>query len=1095
MTRWNREAALLGIPDLPEEAFKHVGDGKIKPQGGGGGGGTQQSTQTSYTTNVPEYASGAFMDMIAKAQALAEAPYQAYGGERVAQFTPLQQQAFQGIGSQQAAPQLGTASNLAGIASLSALGAGAYQPGSFNPAMVQAPALQQFQIEGPKRASSSGATAGSASSRDISSTRINENIGDILAAQTGFNPNLQQFQMARPDSFLGRGTAEAYMSPYMQQVVDIQKREAARQSAIQGTQQQADAVQRGAFGGTRDAIMRAERERNLSQQMGDIQAAGSQAAFQQAQQQFNTEQQARQAAEQANLQARLGVQDLGTQTGLQAALANLSAEQQARVQTVANRLQAAGMNQDSALRAALSNQQSATQASIANAQARTQASIASAENATRTALANQQADLAAQQANLQALLQTQQLGSEGYMQSQLANQKAIADAQQGFEQSRQFGASLGLQGLETGLRGAQTLGELGQQQFGQEMDILGAQQQAGTLQQQLNQRILDQQYADFQAQRDYPYQQIGFISDVLRGTGSSTRSIYETPEMSPYQALTGLSALGYGASMKKGGEVKRYADGGITSILADQQLQQQTRQPQSPMMGMAAMQEMAQRNALRQAAPAGMPQEDPTKEALVAAMQTALSTGDQPTAERIQDVIEEREEQGIAALGQPEIEEGGIAGDVPAFAEGGPASPYQPRQRWEQALEDLQAPPEETSALGRALRRAFFYSSDVEKARAEGRLPPAPTPGSPKQTPKPAPAAGVVALGSGRGMIPGPTAEQLTEAHRKDPRMMAGLPAAAGESVNVNKTGPATGGAPAARGLMSYAQEFTKAMSDLGYDPARVTDEQNRMAEELATKRMAAAQQNLSDYDAFVAQQGKFDEAGEARAQAGLEALVGKDKDAKKMAIIQAGLSILGADPSRGAFAAIGQGALAGLSAFKGDMERIEEQRNKINDRLDRIAEIRRQENMARGKERLALKGQINGLEAQNVQDMMSIMEGDAKRKESYATTILDAAAKQREADRTRAERQAELAARMARVSEGSKTNPAQYRMILGQEIRELQAKKEKGFDWTDEDERMLTSLENERRKLAQSLAQGLGLEGGNATGRKTLEWGDIVTK
>ncbi len=29
--------ALLGIPDLPIRAFRHVGDRKIQPQGGGGG--------------------------------------------------------------------------------------------------------------------------------------------------------------------------------------------------------------------------------------------------------------------------------------------------------------------------------------------------------------------------------------------------------------------------------------------------------------------------------------------------------------------------------------------------------------------------------------------------------------------------------------------------------------------------------------------------------------------------------------------------------------------------------------------------------------------------------------------------------------------------------------------------------------------------------------------------------------------------------------------------------------------------------------------------------------------------------------------------
>jgi hypothetical protein len=78
----------------------------------------------------------------------------------------------------------------------------------------------------------------------------------------------------------------AYMSPYMQNVVDIGKREAARQSGIQGTQQQAQATSAGGLGGGRDAIMRAERERNLGTQMSDIQDKGMQSAYDQAAGQF-----------------------------------------------------------------------------------------------------------------------------------------------------------------------------------------------------------------------------------------------------------------------------------------------------------------------------------------------------------------------------------------------------------------------------------------------------------------------------------------------------------------------------------------------------------------------------------------------------------------------------------------------------------------------------------------------------------------------------------------------------------------------------------------------------------------------------------------
>ena len=121
-------------------------------------------------------------------------------------------------------------------------------------------------------------------------------------------------------SFTNAGTAGSYMSPYMQNVVDIQKREAERQSGIQGTQQQAQAAQAGAFGGGRDAIMRAERERNLGNQMNDIQSQGLQAAFTAAQNQYNTEQ--NKNVTNINTLANLGnTQQATTQAGLAAAKA------------------------------------------------------------------------------------------------------------------------------------------------------------------------------------------------------------------------------------------------------------------------------------------------------------------------------------------------------------------------------------------------------------------------------------------------------------------------------------------------------------------------------------------------------------------------------------------------------------------------------------------------------------------------------------------------------------------------------------------------------------------------------------------------------
>jgi hypothetical protein len=113
----------------------------------------------------------------------------------------------------------------------------------------------------------------------------------------------------------------------MQNVVDIQKREAGRQSAMQGTQQQAQAAQAGAFGGGRDAIMRAERERNLGQQMNDIQATGLQNAYQQAQQQFNMENQT--GLQAAGQLGALGQTQYGQQMGINQLQNQYGAQQQA----------------------------------------------------------------------------------------------------------------------------------------------------------------------------------------------------------------------------------------------------------------------------------------------------------------------------------------------------------------------------------------------------------------------------------------------------------------------------------------------------------------------------------------------------------------------------------------------------------------------------------------------------------------------------------------------------------------------------------------------------------------------------------------------
>lgn len=87
-----------------------------------------------------------------------------------------------------------------------------------------------------------------------------------------------------------------YMSPYMQQVVDIQQREARRAADVEQQQLAAQAVGAGGFGGSRQAILEAEQRRNLQTQLGDIQARGLAAAYEDAQARLAAQRQREMAA-------------------------------------------------------------------------------------------------------------------------------------------------------------------------------------------------------------------------------------------------------------------------------------------------------------------------------------------------------------------------------------------------------------------------------------------------------------------------------------------------------------------------------------------------------------------------------------------------------------------------------------------------------------------------------------------------------------------------------------------------------------------------------------------------------------------------------
>jgi len=215
--------------------------------GGGSGGGGGPTTSTTQTSNIPEYARPYVETMLGatQQQLFNTAP----GPDGTTQITSVKP--YQAFGAQVDGGQAG-------------LGPG--EMAAARSAYAQFDPLQNQAYQ-----TASGLETGTAMQAGMGGTAA----GTAQALGAG-----QQYARQATNPY----ATAAYMSPYMQNVVDVQQREARRMSDIAGTQQRGQATQAGAFGGSRQAIMEAERQRNLATQQGAIQAQGLQSAFDQARQ-------------------------------------------------------------------------------------------------------------------------------------------------------------------------------------------------------------------------------------------------------------------------------------------------------------------------------------------------------------------------------------------------------------------------------------------------------------------------------------------------------------------------------------------------------------------------------------------------------------------------------------------------------------------------------------------------------------------------------------------------------------------------------------------------------------------------------------------
>jgi len=166
---------------------------------------------------------------------------------------------------------------------------------------------------------------------------------------------------------------------------------------------------------------------------------------------------------------------------------------------------------------------------------------------------------------------------EAERQRNLAQQQADIygkGTQTAFEQARQaqqYGADLNLKGLGMGMEGGKALADIGNQQYGQQMGLLGKQLEVGNTQQQYEQNRLNQVIQDYATSQQYPFMQLGILSNMIRGQpmqAVTTQSYQAQPSylQQGIGALGALNALQGTKSSKEGGVIKM-AGGGIASGL------------------------------------------------------------------------------------------------------------------------------------------------------------------------------------------------------------------------------------------------------------------------------------------------------------------------------------------------------------------------------------------------------------------------------------------------------------------------------------------------------------------------------------------------
>jgi hypothetical protein len=596
------------------------------------------------------------------------------------------------------------------------------------------------------------------------------------------------------------------------------------------------------------------------------------------------------------------------------------------------------------------------------------------------------------------------------------------------------------QGITGGLSAAGQLAGLGQQQFGQEMDITKGLGTAGDVQRQREQALLDVGYQDYLTAQKYPYEQLAFQQGLVSGVPYSTTqrvsgqevtrpgktvsqqvATREQPNAASQLAGAGLTAYGMSQGAAKGGEVKRYAVGGIASLnqpemasavqgMNDQQVGNTAAMPGLP--GLTAGGEMERRRDLRMAAegqqvPASMTKitsvlsqmsdaelqqyaklnkNDPYTMALVVSEANRRKEGGMPTQEQPK-VVDQQiasmalpEDQGIAQLpvGNMEFADGGIVafqsrGSVPEPEDPLERQRAEDRQKIQDAYESGLISAEEFSravsdiltlplrgvagaldtAVVRPLRAAgadIGYLSPY--VTPEGASPESMTPFSDQMRSR-APAA-VQDAGISSLIQPSAARDQKI-LQRQDPSSggVAQAIAAQGAGPAPAPTGAGgaggSGGAGGYSGILRLIEQSNKARTDAEKEAVGIEDA--AMAKERTAQESAieSAKQYASDR--------------EERLKKREEGQKGAEKRNINTTFIEAGLAIMAGESSN-ALLNIAKGARQGLKGYEERLEKINANKEKLDDDFSRLYELRQERVDAAGEKLRQIDKEIAGLKA-----------------------------------------------------------------------------------------------------------------------------------